>query len=878
MTGITIKMAAGATEADIQKALDKLPSGSTLVLAANQNILIRDGLSIDASSRSISLDLNGSILQQAGDNAVIWVDGRMTPGATATLDTNPAGNVTVSYKGAAKVTVGDYIKIYSDDVLPNDQGAQTRLGQAMKVVAVNGSTLVLEGDLAYADLYKTNVRASEFQSGTVNITNGTVRGDQTHSSWNEALVSVRSAVGTHIDGLTVRDGNSMGINFVNSVNGLVTQTAVMNLTDDTAHGHYGYAVHSASSVGTTINGLYVDKVRHGVDDNAVGLTATHLDPSKYGADLGLTATNVIANGTTSFAFSWHSEGRFSSYSDSLVFNSFGVIGARGTDNTFQNISGVGNERGVLFYEYGDGDGTRITVDNVHLKEGVAYAFYNQNDATGNILSNSTFEVLNKNFLISADSPTVDFLNTTVKAGAFTTDETITGTGGHDRLIGGLGIDTIVGGAGNDYIWGGVGADILTGGAGADRFAYQNVGEAGDTITDFKAGTNGDVIDLAVMSRQLDWKGDLIGNGYVRFVQSGANTLLQVDADGGANSFVKMATLKNVLANTLTTANLSTAIIVSDYDAIDTQGGEASAIVNITPAAAPAIKTDTVLSVGTAKVESGIAFNTLTGMDKILGTTVEDTLKGTDGNNVLIGGGGNDKLYGNDGDDVLAGGSGADYMNGGKGLDTASYADATAGVTVSLFQPAINTGDAAGDRYSQIENLMGSAFADNLTGNNAVNVLNGGNGNDRIYGLGGSDTLFGGAGNDILDGGAKNDILDGGYNNDRLIGGDGFDRLTGGSGADVFVLDPSFRSSFDTITDFVGGTDRIGLAGTGRMSLSGVVLEVDTVSASSANATLLYNSNTGALFWDADGNGKGAAVKIAMLDDMPTLHISDFILI
>ena len=111
MTGITIRMAAGATEADIQQALDKLPSGGTLVLAENQTILIHDGLSLNASSRSISLDLNGSTLQQAGDNAVIWVDGRMAPGAAAQLGTSADGKITVAYNGAAKVSVGDYVKI-----------------------------------------------------------------------------------------------------------------------------------------------------------------------------------------------------------------------------------------------------------------------------------------------------------------------------------------------------------------------------------------------------------------------------------------------------------------------------------------------------------------------------------------------------------------------------------------------------------------------------------------------------------------------------------------------------------------------------------------------------------------------------------------------
>jgi hypothetical protein len=42
----------------------------------------------------------------------------------------------------------------------------------------------------------------------------------------------------------------------------------------------------------------------------------------------------------------------------------------------------------------------------------------------------------------------------------------------------------------------------------------------------------------------------IADGFLRFVQSGANTNVQIDADGGANSFVNLATLTNVLATNL----------------------------------------------------------------------------------------------------------------------------------------------------------------------------------------------------------------------------------------------------------------------------------------------------------------------------------------
>ena len=881
MTDTVIQLSSGATQSDIQAALDSLPSGGTLILPANETILISSGLSIDASARSITLDLNGSTLKQAGDSAVIWVDGRMTTGLSSQVGTDAAGHVTVTYANTANVAVGDYIKVFSDDGLPNDQGAVTRLGQAMKVIGINGDTLILSGTLAYQDLYKTNVRVSQFESGTVNIKNGTVQGDQSHPLWQDALVSVRSTVGTHIDHLTVKDGNSMGINFVNTVNGLVTQSAAINLTDDTAHGHYGYGVHSASSVGTTVDGFYAEHVRHAVDDNAVGLSASDVNPSKYGADIGLTATNVVANGTTAYAFSWHSEGRFASYSDSVVFNSFGVLGGRGTDNTFSNISGSGNQRGILFYEYGAGDGTRITVDNVNLKETAGFAYWNQNGATGNTLSNSTFEVLSSRYLIAANSGTTNFINDTVKAGAFVVDEVINGTASIDRLLGGSGLDTISGGAGNDYIWGGAGADVLTGGSGQDRFAYQDLSEAGDTITDFGAGVKGDVIDLSVMAYHFGWKGDLIKNGYVKFTQSGADTLLQVDVNGGGDQFTTLATLKKVNVKALTGSNLSTDIIVSDYSPATTWDGvlQAASAPTPTPTASQPLVDTTTPAPAADLASILLSFTDLVGYNRVIGTPLMDKLVGGDGNDLIIGLNSDDRLFGGAGDDVLVGGAGADYLNGGGGKNTASYASATEGVIVSLADPSINTGDAAGDHFSQIGNLTGSGLDDTIIGNDSVNVLNGGNGDDILKGLGGADTLIGGDGNDTLDGGARNDVLLGGSGNDRLIGGEGFDTLTGGTGSDVFVLAPLIKGSFDTIVDFTVGTDKIGLESTHLSSLSNVAFEDSTTLVAATNhATILYNHVTGAILWDADGNGSAAATKIGQVTPGLELHLSDFILV
>lgn len=190
-----------------------------------------------------------------------------------------------------------------------------------------------------------------------------------------------------------------------------------------------------------------------------------------------------------------------------------------------------------------------------------------------------------------------------------------------------------------------------------------------------------------------------------------------------------------------------------------------------------------------------------GSDALRGGAGADQLDGGDADasaDTLDGGDGDDALSGFAGDDLLMGGAGGDSHFGGDGFDTASYRTAIADVRADLGTPSSNAGDAAGDSYFSVENLIGSRFDDLLAGNTGMNVIDGGDGADSLYGNQGHDVLRGGSGNDYLDGSfgldslyggegndllrglADNDSLDGGVGNDVLLGDAGGDALSGGS--------------------------------------------------------------------------------------------------
>ncbi|CAO3433711.1 beta strand repeat-containing protein [Azospirillum endophyticum] len=104
-------------------------------------------------------------------------------------------------------------------------------------------------------------------------------------------------------------------------------------------------------------------------------------------------------------------------------------------------------------------------------------------------------------------------------------------------------------------------------------------------------------------------------------------------------------------------------------------------------------------------------------------------------------------------------------------------------------------------------------------------------------------------------------------NDTLFGSSSMDSLTGGAGSDSFLF-TALGQGPDTITDFAIGQDRIevlssvfGNLPTGQIDPGRFALNT----ANSADDRFVFNTTTGALSYDPDGNGAMAATPIAMLN-------------
>ena len=443
------------------------------------------------------------------------------------------------------------------------------------------------------------------------------------------------------------------------------------------------------------------------------------------------------------------------------------------------------------------------------------------------------------------------------------DDTLQGRGGDDILIGGSGDNNLQGGdgndgiisSGNDIIDAGAGDDLVEIGAGViDSATAISGGSGNDTLSlstyvGNVSAVNFVVIDLQSQGYSIREDGAIIHvdqfNGFENATGTSYRDLLQGDA---AANVLRGLDGDDVLQgrdgdDSLFGGNGDDVLIGgAGFDILNGGGGfdiasyedSASAVVfdGLGAVTASGDIADDIIGSNIEAIR-GTDFNDRffgandasifyggDGADRLYGRNGDDQLFGEGGNDIILagrdndlldGGDGNDQLRGNEGDDtllggdgndVLAGGAGADVLDGGAGIDRVEYTYGTnAGVTASLADASINTGDAAGDTYVDIENLYGTSFMDTLYGDS---------GNNRIDGRVGDDALFGGDGNDYLIGGSGDDVMNGEGGNDLLLGQAGadiyqFDAAHGTDRIIIFTQDEDLIEFTESVFDFSGLT-------------------------------------------------------------------------
>ncbi len=463
------------------------------------------------------------------------------------------------------------------------------------------------------------------------------------------------------------------------------------------------------------------------------------------------------------------------------------------------------------------------------------------------------------------------------------DDALFGKKGIDKLIGGGGDDKLNAGSGDDIFKGGKGDDTMIAGTGHDKF----IGGAGIDTVSYAAAKLGIGIELLAGTGTGDAQFDIFkGIENIDGTKFGDT----IEGDASANRLRGLGGddfLKGGAGNDTIDGGDGNDQIEGGTGADHLIGGNGiDRLVYEHEASGATINLATNVGGGSAAGDTWSGFEFIIGTrfaDTITGTGVAETIDGSLGNDSLSGGGGDDLLKGGAGLDTLFGGAGndrlmpegdkaeADHLFGGAGSDWADYSNAGAAVTVSLATN-VSGGRAAGDTYSSVENVLGSAFDDNITAAR----------NGRAYGGGGVDHVHDSG---ILGGPAGTEVLRGGPGIDVLS--DNFGGVTEDGLRDIFFLEVGLGR--DTIEGFSQGTDLFWLPqaqfGDLDFAIGGVLAAGSQVlnkasdhAATIAAAQLIFQKNTHELWYDPDGTGAAAPVEIAVAANLTQIFPNDFLVV
>ena len=232
-----------------------------------------------------------------------------------------------------------------------------------------------------------------------------------------------------------------------------------------------------------------------------------------------------------------------------------------------------------------------------------------------------------------------------------------------------------------------------------------------------------------------------------------------------------------------------------------------------------------------------------------GNALANSIAGNNASNVLDGKGGVDQIDGLDSRDIYMVALSSDHPSaefqdsGVSGVDEVRFSSAIAGQTLTLFAGDTGLESAVIGTRTAASAVTTDTTALNIDASAVLNGLSitGNAGNNSLKGTAFADSFVGNAGIDIITAQAGADVITGGTGLDQLSGGADADTFTYATLADAVVGGTTTARTFEKITDFQIGLDKIDLLGTTALRPVKVLGTVTALSDAAIGALLNVTS-------------------------------------
>ncbi|ALU88885.1 hypothetical protein Hrubri_1680 [Herbaspirillum rubrisubalbicans M1] len=556
--------------------------------------------------------------------------------------------------------------------------------------------------------------------------------DLTGSIYDDTFVA--SAAANNFDGGTSTASSHNRVSYASS-NAAVTVD--LNYTNGTGTSG-GYAAGDTLTniqdlTGSSFDDVFVASAAANNFDGGASTASSHNRVSYASSNAGVTVDLNYTDGT----------GTSGGYAAGDTLTNIQDLTGSNYDDTFvasavaNHFDGGGGNNTVSYARANDGNG--VTVDLFQRVGSNGFAAGDQYTNIQNVIGSNYDDLFiadnNANsFAGGAGSNTVSYVNSTAAVTVNLANGS--GSGGFAQGDSYSSIQNVIGSSFDDTILASSDANLIDGGSSTasshNRVSYASSNAAVTVDLNYTdgTGTSGGYAAGDKLSNIQDLTGSSFDDTFV--ASAAANNF-----DGGTSTASSHNRVSYASSNAAVTVDLNYT------DGTGTSGGYAAGdtLTNIQDLTGSSFDDTFVASAAANRFDGGTStsssHNRVSYASSTAGVVVD--LNSTDGTGTSGGYAAGDTLVniqdltGSNYDDTFVASAVANNFDGGGGNNTVSYARANDGngVTVDLFQRVGSNGFAAGDQYTNIQNVIGSNYDDLFIADNNANSFAGGTGSNTV---------------------------------------------------------------------------------------------------------------------------------------------------